>query len=94
MELSDDAQKLLKHFQDSNLKEAEYRWSPTMEALFQYDLEACEIAQEELARAGLIELGSPRLSTEISGVRSAALTSDGVRHLQRIASGQPPTRTG
>ena len=52
-----------------------------MEALLQDDFEACELAQEELARAGLLELGSPRLSYQISGVRSAVLTDDGVRYL-------------
>ena len=83
MDLSDDAKKLLKYFQDRNLKEMEYEWPPAMEKLFGGDLVACEMAQEELARIGLLELGSPRLSYEISGVRSAALTRDGARHLQK-----------
>jgi len=81
MELSDDAKKILKYFQDRKLKKAEYVWPPVMEALLQDDFEACELAQEELARAGLLELGSPRLSYQISGVRSAVLTDDGVRYL-------------
>ena len=80
MELSDNAKKLLKYFQDRNLREMDYEYPSAMEKLFEYDLEACEIAQEELAKAGLLELGSPRLSYEISGVRSAALTPDGARY--------------
>ena len=84
MELSDNAMRLLKYFQDRNAREMECVWPPVMEALFQNDLEACEMAQEELAKAGLVELGSPRLSYEISGVRSAALTLDGVRQLQKV----------
>jgi len=83
MDLSDNAKKLLKYFQDRNLREMEYVWPPAMEELFGSDLVACEMAQEELARIGLLELGSPRLSYEISGVRSAALTPDGARHLQK-----------
>jgi hypothetical protein len=81
MNLSDDAMKVLKYFQNKNLKEAEYVWPPEMELLFEDDFEACEMAQEELARAGLLELGSPRLSTQVSGVRAAALTQDGVCYL-------------
>jgi hypothetical protein len=86
MDLSDNAIKLLKYFQDKNFVEMEYEWPPAMEELFKGDLEACEMAQEELARAGLLELGSPRLSYEISGVRSAALTSEGARHLLKDSS--------
>jgi hypothetical protein len=81
--LSDNAKKLLKYFQDRKLREMEYEWPPAMEELFGGDLVACEMAQEELARTGLLELGSPRLSYEISGVRSAALTRDGTRHMQK-----------
>jgi hypothetical protein len=81
MELSDNAKKILQYFQDGNLKTAEYVWPPIMELLFENDFEACEMAQEELARAGLFELGSPRLSYPISGVRAAALTDNGVRYL-------------
>jgi hypothetical protein len=83
MDLSDNAEKLLMYFRDRNLREMEYEWPPIMEELFRGDLEACEMAQEELARAGLLTLGSPRLSYEISGVRSAALTRDGALHLQK-----------
>ena len=75
MELSDNAKKLLKYFHDRNLREMDYEYPSAMEKLFEYDLEACEIAQEELAKGGLLELGSPRLSYEILGVRSAALTT-------------------
>jgi hypothetical protein len=71
MELSDNAKRLLKYFQDRNLREMDYEYPSAMEKLFEYDLEACEIAQEELAKAGLLE---------ISGVRSAALTPDGARY--------------
>ena len=60
MELSDNAKKLLKYFQDRNLREMDYEYPSAMEKLFEYDLEACEIAQEELAKAGLLELGSPQ----------------------------------
>jgi len=81
MDVSDNAKKILKYFQDRNLKTAEYVWPPVMEVLFEDDFEACEMAQEELARAGLLELGSPRLSYQISGVRAAALTDNGVRYL-------------
>ena len=56
MELSDNAKKLLKYFQDRNLREMDYEYPSAMEKLFEYDLEACEIAQEELAKAGLLEL--------------------------------------
>jgi hypothetical protein len=92
MELSDNAKELLKYFQDRNFREMEYVWPPSMEALFRDDLEACEMAQEELARAGLMELGSPRLSTEISGVRSAALTRDGARDIRKKIAVFPPRR--
>jgi hypothetical protein len=81
MDVSDNAKKILKYFQDRNLKTAEYVWPSVMEVLFEDDFEACEMAQEELARAGLLELGSPRLSYQISGVRAAALTDNGVRYL-------------
>ena len=81
--LSDNAKKLLKYFQDRKLREMVYEWPPAMEELFGGDLAACEMAQEELARTGLLELGSPRLSYEISGVRSAALTHDGARYLEK-----------
>ena len=83
VDLSDNAKKLLQYFQHRNLREMEYEWPLAMEELFGGDLEACEMAQEELARAGLLALGSPRLSYEISGVRSAALTRDGTRHMQK-----------
>lgn len=80
MDLSDNAVKLLKYFRERELREAVYVWPPEMEVLFGNDVEACEMAQEELARAGLLELGSPRLSYEISSVRAAALTQEGFRY--------------
>jgi hypothetical protein len=81
MNLGNNAVKVLKCFQDKNLKEAEYVWPPEMEVLFEDDFEVCEMHKRKLARAGLVELGSPRLSTQISSVRPAALTQYGVRYL-------------
>ena len=44
MELSDNAKKLLKYFQDRNLREMDYEYPSAMEKLFEYDLETCAIA--------------------------------------------------
>jgi hypothetical protein len=82
MTLSDNAKKPLKHFRDRSLREMKYEWVPAMEELFRGDFGSREMRQEELARIGLLVLGNPRLSYEISGVLTAALTRDGARNLQ------------
>ena len=91
MELSDNAKELLKYFQDRNFREMEYVWPPSMEALFRDDLEACEMAQEKCES----RFNGPRkssTSTEISGVRSAALTRDGARDIRKEIAVFSPRR--
>lgn len=81
MPLSDDARKLLKHFQDKHLQPMEYEYPQVMRDLFG-NVESCEKAQVELARFGLLELGMPRLSHKFWQVTAAALTPAGSRYLE------------
>ena len=79
-ELSANAIKLLKHFQDNKLRVAAYEYSKSIRDLFS-DSAAASAAQQELEVAGLLALGKVRPSHEPSGVRASALTREGAQYL-------------
>jgi hypothetical protein len=81
MQLSDAARKLLRHFQDNDLAHGEYEYPATLLQVFDGDAEACEKAQQELAKWGLLNLGAPATRHGTSRVRSAALSLSGDRYL-------------
>lgn len=59
IQLSPKAQKLLKHFQDKQLRQRDFEYPATQEAVFG-NPEDCEAAQAELAKAGILELSRSR----------------------------------
>jgi hypothetical protein len=84
-DLSPGAKKLLRHFEDKGFLHRDFESSDTLKGLFN-KAEECEAAQAELAGQGLLELGPPRGPSESDRVRSAALTLNGIRFLQRNPS--------
>lgn len=83
MAISENGLKLLKFFKDKNYRLGDHAYPKDQQDLFGGDAEACEKAQIELEEAGLLDLGSPRPKFDPSGVRSAGLTREGVRYLQK-----------
>jgi hypothetical protein len=83
MRLSDDARKLLKHFQDSDLAHGEYEYHATMLRVFDDNAAACEKAQQELSALGLLDLGAPPPHYGTHRVHSAALSLKGDRYLDK-----------
>ena len=83
MQLSDDARKLLKHFQDNDLAHGEYEYPATMLYAFNGNAEACEKAQQELSELGLLDLGSPFPEFNANRVRRAALSLEGDRYQKK-----------
>jgi hypothetical protein len=82
MELSDNARKLLKHFQSNDFAHGEYQYPATMLYVFDGNAEACEKAQQELSELGLLDLGSAAQQYHANRVRSAALSLKGDRYLE------------
>jgi hypothetical protein len=83
MRLSDDARKLLKHFQDNDLAHGEYDYPETMLQVFDGNAEACEKAQQELSEMGLLDLGSPQPQYGANRLSRAALSVKGDRYLDK-----------
>lgn len=83
MQLSDDARKLLKHFQDNDLAHGEYEYPATMLRVFDGDAEVCEKVQQQLSELGLLDLGSPSSRYSANRIRSAALSVAGDRYLEK-----------
>ncbi len=83
MQLSDNARKLLKHFQDNDLAHGEYQYPATIVHEFDGYAETCQKAQEELFELGLLDLGSAAPQYNANRVRSAALSLKGDRYLQK-----------
>src|ERR1700694_5522721 len=82
-DMSDNAKKLLKHFQDSKIPQGDFEYSAKLEELFE-KVEDCEKAQAELAALGVLELlPLPPSRTALSRVSSATLTLDGTRYLKK-----------
>ena len=82
MTLSDDAQKLLNFFKAKGFGLADYAYSKDMREWFDGDAAACEKAQAELSQVGLLDLGLSPPRHAPSGIRSAALTREGMRLAQ------------
>ena len=81
--LSDNAKKLLKHFEDSGIDQGVFEFPATQEELFD-DVEDCEKAQDELEGLGLLELAPlPPFRAAKSPVAPAALTLEGARDLNK-----------
>jgi hypothetical protein len=80
VELSANAKRLLKHFQDRKLHIADYEYPKIMRDLFGDDA-AAAAAQAELEEVRLLERGSRRPAYEATAVKAAALTREGARHL-------------
>ena len=83
MQLSNDARKLLKHFQDNDLAHGEYEYPGTMVQVFDGNAEACEKAQQELSELGLLDLSPPQSQYGANTVHKAALSVKGDRYLER-----------
>lgn len=83
MLLSDDARKLLKHFQDNDLAHGEYQYPATMLRVFNGDEEVCEKAQQQLSDLGLLDLRAPPLCYSTNRICSAALSLAGDRYLEK-----------
>ena len=82
--LSADAKAMLRHFKDKKLGQRAYEYPDTLAGLFD-DPERSEVAQEELAGAGLLDLapGAPDHVPQRHRVRSAGLTLDGERFISK-----------
>jgi hypothetical protein len=78
-EISANAKKMLKYFQDHRLGPDVYEAPARLEALFA-DVKDCERAQAELAMAGLIKVAqsNPHATSKV-----VALSLDGVRYLEK-----------
>jgi len=83
MQLSDNARKLLKHFQSNDFAHGEYQYPATMLYVFDGNAEACEKAQQELSELGLLDLGPAAQQSLANRVRSAALSLKGDRYLEK-----------
>ena len=83
MQLSDDARKLLKYFQDNVLAHGEYEYSARMLRVFNGDAGVCEKAQRQLSELGLLDLGSAPSHSSDHHIRSAALSLAGDRYLEK-----------
>ena len=82
-QLSSNAVKLLKHFQDRQLGQRIFETPANQRALFS-DVEDCEAAQTELAGLGLLELTRiPPNPNDPDRVVAAALPLDGIRFLKK-----------
>lgn len=79
----DDARKLLKHFQDSDLAHGEYEYPATMLWVFNGHADVCEKAQQELSELGLLDLGSSYQQYGANRVHTAALSLKGDRYLAK-----------
>ena len=85
--LSAGAVTILQHFHAKRLRQMDYELPAILAALFN-DPQECEAAEEELEAMGLVTLGrAPPAHIPVPHrVRAAALTLEGERFLQRLAS--------
>jgi hypothetical protein len=83
-DLSPGAKKMLRHFKDNVKDQGAYEYPTTLEKLFS-SAEECEAAQVELEKAGVLVLGRASAAhiPVRNRIRSAALTLDGERFLQK-----------